>query len=306
MKKIFTFIVVILVVPIIVVNYKNSEIKKEKYGIYTSKNIRVKNSKTNEIYNVPLEEYIIGVVAGEIPALFNDEAIKAQAVASRTYVLKRINKKRDFDITDDKYTQVYITKTDMKKKWGPNFNKYYTKIKNNVLKSESEVITYDNKLIDALFFSTSNGFTENSEKVFYNKLPYLKSVRSDWDVNESPKFYSEKVITKEEFFNTLNINFSNQILIDKIIKNESERIDKISINNEIFTGKEIRKKFNLNSTSFDIKLDNNNITFKVKGNGHGVGMSQYGANGMAKKGYNYQEILKYYYTNCEIKKINNV
>ena len=306
MKKIFAFIVVILVVPIIVVNYKNSEIKKKKYGIYNSKNIRVKNSKTNEIYNVPLEEYIIGVVAGEIPALFNDEAIKAQAVASRTYVLKRVNNKSNFDVTNDKYTQVYITKEEMKKKWGINYDEYYNKIKNNVLKTKGEVIIYDNKLIDALFFSTSNGFTEDSEQVFKNSLPYLKSVKSDWDVNESPKFYSEKSIAKDIFFQHLNLEFSNEIVISNIIKNESGRINKININDITFTGREIREKFNLNSTSFDIIIENDNVLFKVKGNGHGVGMSQYGANGMAKKGHTYKEILKYYYKNCEIKDFYNV
>ena len=177
-------------------------------------------------------------------------------------------------------------------------------IKKAAKETNGEAVLYDNKLIDALFFSTSNGYTENSLDVFSSDLPYLVSVESKWDKKESPAFSSTNEFTKKEFLYNLGLNIDSDIKIDNIVRTNSKRVKEITINNKKYTGREIRKIFGLKSTSFDIKLDNEKVTFNVNGFGHGVGLSQYGANGMAKEGYNYKQILTYYYKNCVIKKIN--
>lgn len=307
MKKILLFTFIIIVIPVLIIgnNKKDYIINKIKYGSYNNKIIRVKETKTNKIVSVPLEEYVIGVVAGEVPVTFNFEALKAQAVASRTYALKRtVGNKKDHDVTDDTNNQVYITKDVMKQKWNENYDKYLSIIKKAVLETKGEVILYNNSIIDAVFFSTSNGYTENSYDVFSGDIPYLKSVESLWDKTESPVFSSNKEVSKQEFLFNLGLASSDSIEITDVKKTGTGRVISLVINNKKITSNEVRNAFNLRSTSFNIEVLDNTIKFNVNGYGHGVGMSQYGANGMAKEGYNYQQILKHYYKNCEIKKIN--
>ena len=305
MKKILLFIIIIILIPILIIgfNNKNEIIKKIKYGYLNNKTIRVKIESTGEIKEVPLEEYVIGVVAGEMPASFSDEALKAQAVASRTYALNKCSNK-EYDVTNTTKDQVYITIDEMKDKWKDNFEVNYNRIKNLVTKTNGEVVLFENKLIDAMFFSTSNGYTENSEDVFSNSLPYLKSVESSWDKTESPAFYSESTYTKEEFLHNLNLDINQDIDITNIERTKTGRVKSLYINKNKYSSSKIKEAFNLKSTSFKINIKNDIVTFSVSGFGHGVGLSQYGANGMAKQGFDYKSILLYYYKDCEIKKIN--
>lgn len=307
MKKILLFTLVILLIPLLIVgiNKKEEIINKIKYGSINNKVIRVKKIETGEIISVPIEEYVIGVVAGEMPASFNSEALKAQAVASRTYALKRTeNNENDYDVTDSVQNQVYITYDDMKEKWQENYDEYLSKIKEATLSTQGEVILYNNNLIDAMFFSTSNGYTENSEDVFSSDLPYLKSVESAWDRNESPVFNTTSEVSKTEFLFNLGLETVESINITDIQKTNTGRVSKLTINGKEISSSKLKNTFNLRSTSFTINITEDKVVFNVNGYGHGVGMSQYGANGMAKEGYKYQDILKYYYQNCEIKKIN--
>lgn len=307
MKKVILLLVLIISIPVFIVSHeeKTKELIKTKYGSINNKVIRVKEIETGNIIKVPIEEYVIGVVAGEMPASFNDEALKAQAVASRTYAFKRtINNTGNFDVTNDTQNQVYINENKMKEKWKNNYEKYKEKITNAVLSTRGEVILYNNDLIDALFFSTSNGYTENSSDVFKSNLPYLVSVESNWDQKESPVFNSMNEVTKNEFLFNLGLNINDSINITNIEKTKTGRIKKITINDKTFDSQKIKNIFNLKSTSFRIEVLNDNVKFLVNGYGHGVGMSQYGANGMAKEGYKYTSILQHYYQNCEIKKIN--
>ena len=306
MKKIILFILCLLLIPLLIIGIDNSEeiINRLKYGIHNNSIIRVKDTKSGEIYNVPLEEYVIGVVAGETPVSFEKEAIKAQAVAARTYALKKKETtKSNFDVTNDTNYQVYLTKEQMINKWKNNYEKNYSRIRNNVLQTKGEVILYDNSLIDAMFFSTSNGYTENSIDVFSSSVPYLSSVSSTWDEYESPVFNTTEEVTKKEFLFNLGIN-EDYISISNIEKTSTGRVKTLTINGKKFDSKDIRKIFNLRSTSFTITQKEDKVIFSVKGFGHGVGMSQYGANGMAKEGYTYKDILKHYYKDTEIKKIN--
>lgn len=307
MKKIFLFTLLIIIIPLLIVGLSNSEdiIIKIKYGSISNKVIKVKRNKTNEIVEVPLEEYVIGVVAGEMPASFNIEALKAQAVASRTYALKKSeSSKNDYDVVDTTSNQVYIDYDEMKEKWQNNYDTYVLKVKEAVAQTKGEVVLYNNNLIDAMFFSTSNGYTENSEDVFSSNMPYLVSVDSSWDKEESPVFSSTKEVSKSEFLFNLGLDTKDSINIESIEKTNTGRVKTIVINGKKFESSKIRSAFDLKSTSFTINVNNDKVVFNVNGYGHGVGMSQYGANGMAKAGYKYNDILTHYYKNCDIKKIN--
>lgn len=307
MKKILLLTLTIILIPLFIIGLtnRNEILNKIKYGFYSNSTIKVKKSKTNEIESVPIEEYVIGVVAGEVPASFDLEALKAQAVASRTYALEHKQRsKTNYDVMDNTQNQVYINYEDMKNKWKNNYDENLNKITNAVNSTKGEVLLYDNNLIDAMFFSTSNGFTENSENVFSSKKPYLVSVPSPWDKQESPVFKTTSLISKKEFLFNLGLPDSNEINISDVKTTNTKRVISLNINGKKFKGSEIKSIFKLRSTSFSIEIQEDKVNFIVNGFGHGVGMSQYGANGMAKEGYDYKDILKHYYKNCEIKKIN--
>ena len=307
LKKILLFTLAIILIPLLIIGLTNTSniLYKIKYGSINNKVIKVKRNDSQVVESVPLEKYVIGVVAGEMPASFNIEALKAQAVASRTYALNKAqNNKNDYDVDDGTSSQVYIDETEMKEKWQANYEENLNKIKQAVADTKGEVILYNNNIIDAMFFSTSNGYTENSSDVFQNSLPYLKSVESKWDEAESPVFSSTKEVSKDEFLFNLNLSSSDNISIDNITKTNTGRVKTVTINGKTFESSKIRSAFNLRSTSFNIQVEEDKVIFNVNGYGHGVGMSQYGANGMAKEGYNYKDILNHYYQNCEIKKIS--
>ena len=306
MKKIL-LLTLTIIIPLFIIGLtnRNEILNKIKYGFYSNSTIKVKKSKTNEIESVPIEEYVIGVVAGEVPASFDLEALKAQAVASRTYALEHKQRsKTNYDVMDNTQNQVYINYEDMKNKWKNNYDENLNKITNAVNSTKGEVLLYDNNLIDAMFFSTSNGYTENSENVFSSKKPYLVSVPSPWDKQESPVFKTTSLISKKEFLFNLGLPDSNEINISDVKTTNTKRVISLNINGKKFKGSEIKSIFKLRSTSFSIEIKEDKVNFIVNGFGHGVGMSQYGANGMAKEGYDYKDILKHYYKNCEIKKIN--
>lgn len=278
-------------------NESKEELPKEE-----SVRIKLLTQATGEIKDLDLEEYIIGVVAAEMPASFEIEALKAQAVAARTFAMHKINTRDgDYDVIAGVADQAYNTVEDMQKKWAEKYDENYAKISNAVLSTKNEVMKYQGKVIEAFYFSMSNGKTENCDLVFQESLPYLVSVGSEWD-NESLNNYEvTKTFSKDEFCSLLSLNCEN-LEINQIDRTDSNRIKNIVINNQSFTGVQIRKLLTLRSTDFDIELSDE-IKITTRGNGHGVGMSQYGANGMAKDGTNYQGILNHYYQNIEILKI---
>ena len=265
--------------------------------------IKVKQVSRNEIIELNLEEYLIGVLAGEMPISFEDEALKAQAVVARTYALRRVKDSNQYDVVDTTKNQVYLDDEKLKKTWGSNYEKNMQKIKKAIKETAHECIFYDNKLIDALFFSTSVGMTENSEEIFKNNVPYLRSVSSTWDENVSPVFKENYSFKLSKFYELLNLKYSKDLKIEKISVTSTGRIKEIKINGVKFTGQKIQQLLSLRSNYFTITQAGNLINIETKGYGHGVGMSQYGANGMAKEGYNYKEIIEHYYKDVEIKKI---
>ena len=304
MKKIILIILVIIFIPYIIVSLfiKTDDIK---FYYTEGMNVRVKREETNTVEVVPFEDYVVGVLAGEMPVNFELEALKAQAVAARTYVMKKMsdNKNEDYDIVDTVQNQVYINDEELKNKWKDKYQERINKVKQAVLETKGEYLSYNGKVIEAFFFSTSVGKTENSEEVFKQALPYLRSVDSTWDEEVSPVFNDSKEYSLQEFFERLNLKYSDQVNVEILDTTSTGRIKKIKINGKKFTGSEVYKNLNLRSTFFNINQVGSNVVINTKGYGHGVGMSQYGALAMAKKGYKYDEILKYYYQNVQIEKI---
>lgn len=278
--------------------------KQITFGSPVSENIDDK-SKSQEIYidflinnekkKIPLEEYLINVVGAEVPALFDIEALKSQAVASRTFALYEENT-RGYVTTSD---QAYNTLEELQNKWQKNYYTYLEKIKNAVNMTKNQVMTYDKQLIKSYFYAMSNGYTTTSLSVFNEDLPYLNTIMPTMDNETTAKFIVTKKVSKREFCTTLKIDCT-ELNINKITTDYSNRIETISINKTTYTGIEIRKKFNLRSTDFTIAIENDDVIFTTKGYGHGVGMSQYGANAMAKNGSTYEDILKYYYQGVTI------
>lgn len=253
--------------------------------------------KKGTVEQIELEEYLVGVVAAEMPASFNSEALKAQAVLARTYALKKISKGEK--LTDTVSTQAYIDKNEMQNKWGNEYSKYYNKIVSAVNSTKGQVVKYNGNYIEALYHSTSNGKTENAKEVWGQDIPYLKSVDSSWDKKTSSYL---KIDNKE--FNTLmkvlGINFDKNTNIEILSRDESGRVSEVKIADKTYTGVEFRTLLNLRSADFDISVTDNGLEIITRGYGHGVGMSQYGANEMAKLGYNYKDIINHYYTNVKI------
>lgn len=264
----------------------------------TSQMINLKLS-SGQIINISLEDYVIGVVGSEMPAEFHSEALKAQAVAARTYALKRISSGHTLTATNA--DQVYKTNNELKALWGNSYNTYYEKVKNAVKSTAGEYMTYNGQYIDALYFSTSNGSTEDSSFVWGNSLPYLKPVDSHWDVGVRG-FEETKTIPMSTISQKLGVNLTSVSQIKINSKTTSGRVNSITICNKNFTGVQIRTLLGLRSTDFSCSQSGNSIVFTTKGFGHGVGMSQYGANGMAKEGYSYDKILKHYFTGINISK----
>lgn len=264
---------------------------KEKSEMY----ITLKDEEI--VSNLLLEDYIIGVIACEMPAEFHEEALKAQAVASRTYASYMMQtREEEYDIVSTIDDQCYIDIEEMKSKWQKAFQKYYNLIHDIVAKTQGIIMKKNDKIFKSFYFSMSNGFTENSQDVF--KEQDIKSVASSWDKNVK-NFEVSKNYTYDELMSILG-EFEN---ISIISRNATNRVLKVRVDEKEYTGIEFRKLLSLRSTDFKITKEGDIYIVTTYGYGHGVGMSQYGANEMAKKGSSYQEILKYYYGKVEFNQI---
>lgn len=302
MKKLIIVTLLVIIIPFLVVKIfvPTDEIK---FKNMTNNIIRVKDEQGN-ITEIPFEEYIKGVVAGEMPATFEEEALKAQAVASRSYAMYQMegSKDKDYDVLDTTTNQVYLTDEELKNNWKEEYPEKINKIKKAVAETKGEYLTYDGKVINAMFFSTSTGQTENSEDVFVTALPYLRSVASTWD-EKSPVYTDTATISLQDFYNKLSLPYNETLTVEITSQTATGRIKTLKINGTEFNGRDFASKLSLRSNCFTISQNEQNITITTKGFGHGVGMSQYGANGMAKEGYNYKKILEHYYSNTKIEKI---
>lgn len=283
-----------------------------KYGT-----ISLLHKKTGEVEQVKLDEYLCNVVSAEMPATFEQEALKAQAIVARTYTIYKIlNKKHDnADICDDSTCcQAWISKDERLAKWEENQRESnWQKICSAVNETSGKIITYENKPIDAFFHSNSGGITEVPVNVWGGTgYPYLQSVETSGE-NTYTQYASEVTLSQEELINKLkekysdiSIDFTNSEDIKILEYTESTRVKTVKFGNHEISGVEARTLFGLKSTNFEISRDGNNIKFSVKGYGHGVGMSQTGADSMAKNGSKAEDIIKHFYTGVEITEVNKL
>lgn len=306
MKKLFICTLIVIMIPFTIVMVFDIDKEKEISLNYMSNIIiRVKRMKSGDIEYLPLEEYIVGVLAGEMPIYFEKEAFKAQAVAARSYALKRIeyNKNEDYDVVDSVMNQVYLDNEYLKDAWKDEYVDNINKLREVVNQTENEYLVYNDEVIDALFFSTSNGYTEDSSTVFNLNLPYLVSVKSSWDEKTSSAFRSSITFSLNEFYDKLNLDYNDKLDVKILKRSSTNRVILLKINNVEMSAKDLYNKLGLRSTDFSIRQEGSKVIFDMIGYGHGVGMSQYGAEGMAEEGYSYSDILKYYYTGTNIKKL---
>ena len=288
-------------------NVENS-VNKEPKIIENTNSDNTTNSSMSEItiyrsngsiINLNMTDYLIGVVSSEMPASFNLEALKAQSVLARTYALKA--KQTGKKLTDTVSTQSYIDMDQMKNKWENSFNTYYNKIKNAVENTNGEYLSYNGNYIEALYHSTNNGKTESSLDVFGNYYPYLISVSSEYDKNAS-SYLRTISMPLDTISNKLGLSLNNDSVISILSYTDGGNIKEININGNNFSGKKVRELLGLRSADFDISISDNNANITTRGYGHGVGMSQYGANGMANAGYSYKDILSHYYPGTTLTK----
>ena len=292
---------------------KIEEVVLKDYDYKQYDTIKLLHKDTNQIEELPLDEYLLGVVSAEMPATFEQEALNAQAVVARTYTIYCIshssNKHGEANICDDSTCcQAWISKEDRMARWEEDVrNSNWNKITMAVNNTSGKIITYNGEVIDAFFHSNSGGTTEAPVNVWGGtNYPYLQSVQTSGEDAYS-QYSSEVVLSKEEFKNKIKeqhsdftIDYNAQDCIKITEYTEWGRVKTIKIGNLNLSGVEVRSLLGLRSANFSVAIEGDNIKFSVTGYGHGVGMSQTGADSMAKSGSNYQDIIKHFYTGVEI------
>ena len=337
MKKIILIVLLIIlatfIIPIIFTNKfamqeVNSNLIKEvnnieivtenssKYAYNKYGKVKLLHIKDNTIEELDIDEYLLGVVSAEMPADFEEEALKAQAVVARTYTIYMIEhnkgKHENADICDDSSCcQAWISKGDRLSRWDEEKrDDNWKKIERAVYSTAGKVATYNGDVIDAFFHSNSGGKTEEVSNVWGGEnLPYLQSVETSGEEAYS-QYASEVVLGKSDFEDKIKqkypdfvIDYNNTECIEIIEYTQGNRVKTIKIGNLELSGVEVRSLLGLKSANFVVEISDDNIKFSVKGYGHGVGMSQTGADSMAKQGSNYEEIIQHYYTGVEVTNI---
>lgn len=278
--------------------------------------VKMYNRKTDKIEEIPLEDYIAGVVSAEMPANFNEEAIKAQAVAARTYYFsKRLTPCKEAkggEICNSTHCQVYISKEERIKNWARSEGENnWNKIVSAVEATKGQVLIYNEEILKyPQFFATSSGKTESAVDVLSNEVPYLQSIDSPGE-EIAPKYETSIDIKMAELVNKINRVYPKANLttgdaalkISIIARTDGGGVKEIKLGEESISGIKFRQLLGLNSANFTIEFSKDSVKISCKGYGHGVGMSQWGANAMAKTGEGYDSILKHYYTGVEIDKI---
>ncbi len=272
--------------------------------------VRLKTDE-GEVVELTMAEYLWGVVAAEMPASFEEEALKAQACAARTYTVTRQNhpsdKHPDADICGDSTCcQAYIDRADAEARWGLNAQEYAGKIERAVAETDGLGILYNGQPIQALFFSSAAGKTVDAVEVWGNSVDYLKSVDSP-EGDEVPNYHTQASFSADEVKSLTLAAYPGADLsgeasgwFGKASRNDGGGVISIPLGGVTLTGSQVRSLFSLRSATFTVSYAEGTFTFDVTGYGHGVGMSQYGANAMAKEGSSFRDILTWYYTGAQV------
>lgn len=332
----FTFCIIILCIILFFLNSyitkkglnkKENDLKKEEFNekntieYKANQTIRVKYAKSGNIVAMDINDYLRGVVPSEMPPSYNIEALKAQAIVARTYTYKKMMSKgegEDADICDDHtHCQAFYDKETLFSIWKRRgfsdelIKEYWEKINEAVVSTQNQVITYNGEYIKAFFHASSPNKTENIDQIWGGeKLPYLVSVGSEEKEDYqnrtscvSISFDEYKSKLKEKFGYDLSDDECKNTCINEYTT--SGRVKNIKSGNNIISAENLRVIFALKSTDFKLEINDNTITFNVTGYGHGIGMSQVGADTYANKGYNFEDIIKHYYTGVEIKTLDS-
>lgn len=313
--------VIMLVAPLSAISFANNEAETEEATDVNVQNqttetavqntdkdtISVFMTASNTTEKMDMREYIIGTVAAEMPASYDDEALKAQALAAVTYAeyQKKNGDKSNLDgadISDNSNThQGYMTKEQMKEKWGDAFDTYYEKISNAVDAVLDKVITYEGELIIAAYHAISPAKTESAENAWGVQIPYLVSVESEGDT-DSARYLSTVTVSDNDLKELMGKESVNADGNDIKINSTSDAgtVLEMTVCGKSINGNEARDMFTLRSPCFSVEYENGEYIFTVKGYGHGVGLSQYGADRLAKQGMTYEQIINHYYTDVKI------
>ncbi len=271
---------------------------------------------TSEIINLPMEEYIVGVVAAEMPANFPLEALKAQAVASRTYIMKRLTPggvanpiHPGADVCDDcRHGQAWISRGEMRERWGLlNYYKNYYKIKKAVDDTRGMAITYNGELIDPMYHAACGGHTENSEDVWKFSLPYLRGVPCTYE-NYAESEQTVRLTLSQAGravgtdLDALAVSTGGNSLLTITERTVNGRPKTVRVGDKTLSSATLRDMLDLRSTNFDWRVEGDTLLVTTTGYGHGIGLCQYGAKGMAEHGFDYKRILTHYFTGVEISK----
>ena len=328
MKKLLAFIALLVVVVVILIptlitgRIHTLDSNTERSGKVLKGEdvfIKVYFHEQGKIIEMNLEAYIAGVVAAEMPAEFELEALKAQAVAARTYAVKNmltyggngLASQPGADVsTDYRQSQAFLSEERLKERWGTQYERYWGKINKAVEETRGQVATYNGEFINAVFHSTSGERTASSKEVWGFDYPYLISVSCPWD-QKSPRYNGRKEFALTEIEHLLGAETQVVTAVQNgsgatqvIDTTDSGRVGQVRIGSKILSGLAVREKLDLYSTHFKIEIQGGRMVFTTVGYGHGVGLCQYGANGMAKAGQEYRQIITTYYTGVAIKNIH--
>ncbi|MBQ8974491.1 MAG: stage II sporulation protein D [Oscillospiraceae bacterium] len=304
------------IVPAVVYGSKTAagETAQQESPQYSGEEVTVLDGE--QTLTMDMEDYLVGVVAGEMPAEFETQALMAQAVAARTYTLYKMYVEPSENhtqtvCTDPTCCKAYAHEQELRDRWGADYEDNYSKISDAVSSTEGQYLTYDGQPILAVFHSSSPGRTEDSGDVWQTSLPYLKSVETPEGAEDVTNFVSEVRVLRSDFIDTVKerhpqAEFSQEgkDWITGYTYTPSGRVDSVNVGGEVISGKELREMFSLRSTAFSAEVTDSDVVFKTTGYGHGVGMSQYGANTLAKQGQTYEQILSRYYEGTAIEKID--
>lgn len=294
-------------------------VESQDYDYQKYKTIKLLHPETGQVEELDIDEYLYGVVSSEMPASYELEALKAQATVARTYTIYQTihnsGKHENADICDDfNCCQAWISKEERLAKWAPDeAESNWNKIVQAVNETKGKAVAYEGKVINAFFHANSGGITESSLNIWGGiDYPYLKSVETSGE-EAYTQYASEVVLSNQDLLNKIKtkyedceIDFSQQDCIQIIDYTTSGRVKTIRFGNKEIAGTEARTLLGLKSTNFIFSRDGENVTFSVTGYGHGVGMSQTGADSLAKSGSNYEDIIKHFYTNVEIIEVNSL
>ena len=285
----------------------------ETAAVHHDRDVTLTIQDGNTTEQMTLERYLTGVVRGEMPASFEMEALRAQAAAERSYVYYQLSAGRkdahpDADFcTDHTCCSAYLSETAAREKWGGDFAPWNTRVEQAVSDTDGQVVLYNGRPILAVFHSSSAGRTAAAGDVWSGDLPYLVSVDSPEGEETVPNYYSTVTFTAAEVKEKLlaahpelKLSGTPDRWFGAAAENGSGRVETVSVGGTDIEGTELRRIFGLRSACFTVAADSESVTFRVTGYGHGVGMSQYGANQLAREGKTWQEILEWYYTGATV------